>query len=459
MEKTNFEVFSLQKAYFKTGITKDISFRLEQLKRLKKVVKENEKDIIESIYKDLGKCEFEVFATEIGQFYNEVNEFIRKLRKWTKPERMPVPITHFPCKGEVVKEPYGITLLISPFNYPFGLVFSPLVGAIASGNCAMIKPSEYTEHFVEVLTRIINENFEKEYIYVCDPFGGKETVEGLLALPFDYIFFTGSSRVGKIVMEKAAKHATPVTLELGGKCPCIITEDANIEMAAKRIVWGKLMNAGQTCVAPDYIWVQEAVKERLLAELKKQVILQYGENPKENKDFCRIINGREVERLKGYLEGATIFHGGEYDVEGHYFAPTILTDITWNSPVMKDEIFGPILPVMSFSELDLILEHLVERPKPLALYVFTEKKDISRRVVNRVSSGDVMINDVVMHVATTNFPFGGVGNSGMGSYHGKYSLETFTHTRTIMERKTWMEFFIRFAPYKNHISIFRKLMR
>lgn len=459
MRKNNVEIFELQNKYYSSGATRSVSERIEQLKKLKRVVKEYEKEIIEALRKDFGKSEFESYITEIGQFYIEADLFIRKLRKWMKPKKIRLPISHFPAKSKVIKDPYGVMLLISPFNYPFGLTFTPLVGMLAAGNCVMIKPSEYNKHFVDVLTKMIKENFEERYIFVCDPSGGKDTVDELMELPFHYVFFTGSSNVGKIIMQKAAKNLTPVTLELGGKSPCIVTADANLRMSAKRIVWGKFLNAGQTCVAPDYIWVEDSVKSVFLEELKREMVLQYGTNPKNNEDYCRMINAQAVKRLKSYLEDGTIYYGGEYDIENHYFAPTILTDMSRESAVMKEEIFGPILPVMGYSKIESVIQYLKGQPSPLALYIFTENRKDADYIIEEVPSGDVLINDTILHVATSVLPFGGVGNSGMGMYHGQYSLETFTHTRSVMERKTWIELPLRFAPYKNKTDLFRKFIK
>lgn len=460
MKKMNQTVFEMQKKYFQSGSTRSVEFRVQQLKNLKRMVKEHEEEIMDAVYRDFGKAKFEQFLTEIGLFYDEVNLFVHKLKKWMKPEKHKLPITHFPCKGKMVNDPYGVVLLISPFNYPFGLIFIPLVGAIAGGNCVMIKPSEYTMHFVAVLKRLVSEYFEEGYIYVCDPSGGKDTVNELLEYKFDYIFFTGSTAVGKIVMERAAKNLIPVTLELGGKSPCIVTEHANIKMAAKRIAWGKMLNAGQTCVAPDYVWVQEGVKDIFLQELKNEIERQYGKNPKENKEYCRVINAAAVRRLKEYLKEGTIYSGGDYDVEKHYFGPTILVDVNEHMSVMQDEIFGPVMPVMSYQNIETVLDYMKRNPNPLALYLFTQKKEEAEYLIENIPSGGVMINDVLIHVATSKFPFGGVGQSGMGFYHGYHSFETFTHKRTILDRKTYVEFPMRFAPYSDYkMKIFRFLMK
>lgn len=460
MGSKNKEIFGLQEKYFQSGITRDIKFRIQQLKKLKAMVKENEAAIIDSIYQDFGKAEFEQYLTEIGLFYEEIGLFIRKLRRWMKPEKHKLPITFFPCTGKMVRDPYGVVLLISPYNYPFSLIFSPLIGAIAGGNCTMIKPSEYTVHFYKLLHKLIGRYFDEGFLYVCDPMRGKEAVNELLEFPYNYIFFTGSTHVGKIVMEKAAKNLVPVTLELGGKSPCIVTENANLNMTAKRIVWGKMVNAGQTCVAPDYIWVHKSVKDALLKELKSQIELQYGKTTQENPEYCRIINGTTVKRLKEYLKDGTVYYGGEYDIEKQYFGPTILTDVDENSKVMQEEIFGPVLPVMEFWNLSDVEEYMSRKPSPLALYVFSEDKKEVHHLLKRIPSGGAVVNDVLIHVGVTKFPFGGVGQSGMGQYHGRNSLETFTHKRTILDRKTWVEFPVRFAPYSKHkLLIFRKLLK
>lgn len=460
MRKENQEIFEMQKRYFESGITRPVSFRIQKLKELKHIVKEHEAEIMDSIYQDFGKPKFEQYLTEIGLFYDEVNLFVRKLKRWMKPEKHLLPITHTPCKGKIVREPYGNTLIISPFNYPFGLTFQPLVGAIAGGNCVMIKPSEYNLHFIKVLKKIINDYFDPGYLYVCDPAGGKDTVNELLEYHYDYIFFTGSTIVGKIVMEKAARNLIPVTLELGGKSPCIVTEHANIKLAAKRIAWGKLLNAGQTCVAPDFLMVQESVRDVFLEELKKEMELQYGKDPKYNREYCRVINAAAVRRLKEYLKEGTVYYGGDYDIEKHYFSPTILVDIEENASVMQDELFGPVFPVVTYNELDDIVEYTRKQPNPLALYVFSKRTEEADYLIEKIPSGGAMINDVLLQAASAGFPFGGVGLSGMGDYHGKFSFETFTHRRSILSRSKYIEFPMRFAPYKDYkLWIFRKLLK
>lgn len=451
--------FNKQKAFFTSSKTMNIEYRINSLKKLRTIIKENEDIIMEALYKDLKKSNFEAFATEIGILYEELNLHIKKLKSWSKREKRKTPIVHFPAKSYVYKEPYGVTLIIGPFNYPFQLIISPLIGAISAGNCAIIKPSENSPNTALLLEKLINANFEEEYIQVINPLGGKETVSYLLDLKFDYIFFTGSIKVGKIIMEKASKNLIPVTLELGGKSPCIVDETANIDLAAKRIVWGKFLNAGQTCVAPDYVLIDKSIKEYFLMALKSEIINQFGINIKSSPDFPRLINQNSLDRIKTYLDDGEIYFGGTFDEEDLYMEPTILTNIKENSKVMEDEIFGPILPIIEYSELDDAIDYIKSKEKPLALYYFSEDKNSINKILSKVSSGGATINDTVIHVASSNIPFGGVGLSGIGQYHGKASFDTFSHTKSIIMRGTFLELPIRFAPYKNKLSILKKLMR
>ena len=452
-------IFSEQKKFFELGKSKNVDFRINELKKLKKIIQKNEEEILQALKKDLGKSNFEAYATEVGIIYDEINLHIKNIRKWAKREKRSSPIVHYPSKSYVYKEPYGVTLIIGPFNYPFQLVLAPLIGAISAGNTAIIKPSENTINTAKLLEKIINNNFDKGYIRVVDPLGGKEVVSYLLDLPFDYIFFTGSVRVGKIVMEKAAKNLTPVTLELGGKSPCIVDNDANINLAAKRIVWGKFLNAGQTCVAPDYLFIHKNIKDKFLKALVKEIKNQFGENIKKSPDYPRIVNTISLERFSNYLKDGEIYFGGEIDKETLYMEPTILTNVKLESLVMTDEIFGPILPVIEFNDLNEIISIINKREKPLALYYFSESNKKIEYVIERTSAGGVTINDTIIHVANGNLPFGGVGPSGLGKYHGKDSFNTFTHTKSVMRRGTFIEFKIRFAPYNDRIKLLRKVMK
>ncbi|WP_373205302.1 aldehyde dehydrogenase [Clostridium tertium] len=452
-------IFNSQKEFFYSNKTKDINYRINNLKKLKNLIKENEQDIMDALYKDLRKSNFESYATEIGIVYDELNLHIKNLRKWSKREKRKSPIVHFPAKSYIYKDPYGVTLIIGPFNYPFQLVIAPLIGAISAGNCAIIKPSESTQNIALLLEKIINENFKENYIRVVNPLGGKDTVSYLLDLKFDYIFFTGSVRVGKIIMEKASKNLIPVTLELGGKSPCIVDNSAKLGLAAKRIVWGKFLNAGQTCVAPDYILVQKDIKEKLLKELKKELLLQFGSDIKSSSDFTRIVNKHSLLRLKNYLNDGEIYFGGSVDEKDLYLEPTILTNIKENSLIMEEEIFGPILPILEYSSLDEALTYVINKDKPLALYYFSEDSTSIEKVLNSTTSGGVTINDTIIHVASSYLPFGGVGPSGMGAYHGKASFDVFTHKKSVIKRGTFIEFPIKFAPYNNKINLLKKVMK
>lgn len=452
-------IFHEQKEFFNSGRTKNIEYRLEILKNLKRVIKENEQIILKALKDDLGKSDFEAYATEIGIIYDEINLHIKSIKKWAKREKRNSPIIYYPSKSYVYKEPYGVTLIIGPFNYPFQLVIAPLIGAISAGNTVIIKPSENTINTAKALENIINSNFDKEYIRVVNPLGGKEVVSYLLDLPFDYIFFTGSVKVGKIVMEKAANNLTPITLELGGKSPCIVDKDANINLAAKRIVWGKFLNAGQTCVAPDYLCIHKDIKEKFLSVLVKEIKSQFGEFIKESPDYPRVVNATSLDRFSNYLKDGEIYFGGEIDKDTLYMEPTILTNVKLDSNVMTDEIFGPILPIIEFKDINDIIDTINHRDKPLALYYFSENSKNIEYIIDKISAGGVTINDTIIHVANGNLPFGGVGPSGLGKYHGKDSFEAFTHNKSVMKRGTFIEFKIRFAPYNNRIKLIKKVMK
>lgn len=453
------EILENQKSYYRSNKTLDLDFRIRQLEKLKRVLKENEGIVLEALKEDLYKSDFEGYITEIGILYEEINMSVKNLRKWAKRERVKTSIMYFPARSYIYKEPYGVVLIIGPFNYPFQLVVSPLIGAISGGNCAIVKPSEHTVATSKVLEKIINDNFDEEYIKVVDPLGGRETVTELLESDFDKIFFTGSVRVGKIVMEKAAKKLIPITLELGGKSPCIVDKDANIKMSAKRIVWGKYLNAGQTCVAPDYLCVHEDIKDELLKEIVNEIKLQFGDDHRKSLDYPRIIRVEEVDRLSEYINEGDIYYGGEIIREEKYISPTILTNIKEESKVLEEEIFGPILPVYEFNDLQNVLDKINEGQKPLALYYFSESKVQIEKVLKESTSGGVTINDTILHVSSSFLPFGGVGNSGMGSYHGKNSFLCFSHSKAVLKRGTFTEFSFRFAPYKDKIKLVRKVFK
>lgn len=458
MEDINL-IFKNQKEFFESGKTINVDYRIKNLKKLNDIIKKNEDKILNELKKDLEKSNFEGYVTEVGILYDDINFHIKNVKKWSSEEKRKSPIVYYPSKSYIYKEPYGVTLIIGPFNYPFQLVIAPLIGAISAGNTAIIKPSENSRNIALLLEKLINENFPEEYLRVVNPLGGKETVSLLLDKPFDYIFFTGSVRVGKLVMQKAAQHLTPVTLELGGKSPCIVDSDAKLKLAAKRIVWGKFLNAGQTCVAPDYLCVHKSVKDELLKLIINEIRVQFGENVRNSEDYPRIVNKSSLERLSGYLNDGKIYYGGNIDEDNLYMEPTLIIKPDLNSPLMSDEIFGPILPILVYEDLDNVIKFINHREKPLALYYFSESKKKIKYVLTSTTSGGVTINDTIIHVANPNLPFGGVGNSGVGKYHGKESFETFTHNKSVMKRGTFIEFNIRFAPYKNKLNLVKRIMK
>lgn len=445
-----------QRAYFQTQVTKDVSFRLIQLKKLYRWIEAHEKDIGKALWEDLKKAPFEAYATEIGIVKEEIRYALRHLKEWTSVQKVPTPVTQFPSRSRIYSEPYGVVLIMSPWNYPFQLTVAPLVAAISAGNCAVLKPSAYSRH----VSKLIREMAEELFVpgYVCCVEGGRAENESLLSEKFDYIFFTGSVEVGKYVMKKAAEHLTPVSLELGGKSPCIVDETANLKLAAKRIVWGKFLNAGQTCVAPDYVLVQKRVRKKLLFYMKQMTEKLYGPHPCRNQEYPKIINEKHFERLCGYIDQRYTVTGGEWSKKTGKIAPTILTRVSWDSPVMQEEIFGPILPVLVYEDLDEAIVQINCRPKPLALYLFTRNHKTERKVLEQISYGGGCINDTVVHLATSHMPFGGVGESGMGSYHGKAGFDTFTHKKSILKKAMWLDLPVRYPPYRGRLRLLKKLM-
>ena len=424
-----------QKEFFATGQTRELTFRMYQLQLLAKTIRENQEVLEAALKKDLGKSSFESYATEIGFVLADIRYTIRNLQKWMADQKAKTPVYLFPGRSKIQKEPYGSVLILGPYNYPVQLLLEPLIGAIAAGNCAVLKPSELTPHVSSAICQMIHTTFQEEYIACVE--GDAAINQTLLAQEFDYLFFTGSECVGKIVMKAAAEHLTPVTLELGGKSPVVIEKSANLKEAAKRIVWGKLMNAGQTCVAPDYVLVDESRKEEFLQEIRQAFFCLYGKEIQENPDFGRIVNERHMERLQKILDQDRnyLFYGGTTDLTQRYIEPTILDvgklENADSAASMQEEIFGPVLPVLSYYKLEDAIRFVNKRAKPLALYLFTQKKSAEQFVLERVSSGGVCVNDTISHLINPNLPFGGVGASGMGQYHGKYSFDTFTHEKSV----------------------------
>lgn len=447
------------KAFFNTQQTKDISFRKEQLKKLSKAIKSYESDILEALYTDLGKNKVEAYATEISITLKSIKNARKELKNWTKTKNVDTPLYLFPTKSYIKKEPYGTVLIIAPFNYPFQLVFEPLIGAIAAGNTAIIKPSELTPNVARVIKRLINETFDANYIEVIE--GGIEETQTLIHLPFDYVFFTGSENVGKIVYQAASENLVPVTLEMGGKSPVIVDETANIKVASERICFGKFTNAGQTCVAPDYILVHESVKDDLITALSKTLREFYGQNIQQSPDYGRIVNLKHYHRLTSLLNSAqmNIVFGGHSDEDERYIEPTLLDHVTNDSAIMQEEIFGPILPILTYQSLDEAIAFIHQRPKPLSLYLFSEDENATQRVINELSFGGGAINDTLMHLANPKLPFGGVGASGMGRYHGKYSFDTFTHEKSYIFKSTRLESGVHLPPYKGKFKYIKAFFK
>lgn len=438
------ETIQQQRDFFASNKTKEIQFRIQQLKKLKTVILANEAEICDALYQDLHKSKEEAFLTEIGIALSEIDYHIKKLKKWSKPQRVTSPLTLFPSSSKIIHEPLGLVLIIAPWNYPFQLLINPLVGAISAGCCAVLKPSSDTPAIEKVMQKMIAETFEPNYIQLVA--GGTEVSNYLLSQRFDLIFFTGSPQVGKIVMKAASENLTPVVLELGGKSPCIIDKDAHLDIAAKRIVWGKFVNAGQTCIAPDYLFVHDEIKDELVAKLKKYILQFFGENPQNSEYFGRIVHERAFNRISEYLNDGKIIHGGITDKETKYIAPTLMDDIKSGAPIMQNEIFGPILPILTFSNIEETITYIKQNEKPLALYFFG--KNNASKVVNETSSGGVCVNDTLMHVVNHHLPFGGVGNSGIGKYHGKYSFETFSNAKGCVSTPTWIDLPMKYVPYK-----------
>ncbi|MFS4467087.1 aldehyde dehydrogenase [Maribacter sp. 2210JD10-5] len=444
-----------QRAYFESHQTKSVAYRKKALKKLKANIIKYEDDICDALYKDFKKPAFETLLTETQFVLSELNYFIENIKSWSKPEPVSSVWANFPSKDYIISEPYGNILIIAPWNYPFMLAISPLIGALAAGNTAVIKPSELTPNTSKLISKLIHETFTSEYVSVVE--GGVEESQKLLDEKWDYIFFTGSTRVGKIIYESAAKHLTPVTLELGGKSPCIVDASAKLKLAAKRIVWGKFVNGGQTCIAPDYILVHTSVKQEFVTHLKNSITDFYGENPEESSDLARIITKKHYDRLKNMITDEDILFGGKFNDESLYIAPTLLDEPEMDSPAMKEEIFGPILPVISYENESDIDVYLKKYEKPLALYIFSSSKKFQKKIVNKYPFGGGCINDTLMHLANKNLPFGGVGNSGLNHYHGKHSFDTFSHKKAIIKKATWIDIAVRYAPYKLPLKWVKKV--
>lgn len=438
-------IVDTQRGYFRSHATLPLSFRRDMLKRLKASILRFEKELCDALYLDLHKSYEEAYMTEISIVLGEIDNFLENLGRWAAPSKKSTPLKLFPSRSMIITEPLGVALIMSPWNYPVQLVLNPLVGAIAAGCTAVIKPSPYVEHVAEVLERLIYETFDKEYITVVQ--GHRDVNTELLRQRYDVIFFTGSPDLGRVVMRAAADNATPVILELGGKSPVIVDRSADVPLAAKRLAWGKSLNAGQTCIAPDYVLIHEAVKQEFVEAFKQAIRKLHGENPQFSKHYVRMVSDKAFERVSSYIAEGRVLSGGRVDASDRYIEPTLIDNVAINSAVMTTEIFGPVLPLITIKSVDEAVAFINEREKPLALYVFASE-GVGRSVLHRTSSGGACINDVIMHIANDNLPFGGVGNSGMGRYHGRDSLYSFSHRRAVIITPTWIDMPFRYMPYK-----------
>lgn len=450
-------ILQAQKEYFATQQTKDISFRKAQLKKLQIELIKREPEIVTALHNDFKKSEFEAILTETSIILAELKTTLKKTSIWAKPKRVLPALLNFPSSAKILKEPYGNTLIIAPWNYPFQLALSPLIGAVAAGNTVVLKPSELTPYTSAILKKIITNVFNPTHVCVIE--GGVTVSESLLKLRWDYIFFTGSVSVGKIVAKAAAANLTPVTLELGGKSPCIIDNTANTKLAAKRLVWGKFLNGGQTCIAPDYLLIHRNVKDVFTKHFKEELIKAYGKNPEKSTDFPRIVNTKNYNRLVAMLQNEEFLIGGNHTKSSNYISPTLIDEPSLDSEVMKGEIFGPILPVISYTEETEIEIILKKYDKPLAFYIFTTNKKFANKLISKYSFGGGTINDTTIHFVNERLPFGGVGESGIGSYHGKLTFNTFSHSKGVVTKANWLDLPIRYAPYTNKLKKLRALLK
>lgn len=446
-----------QQAFFSTNQTKDVDFRLQQLRKLKQLLKTNEQKFFDAIYADFGKSAFETYLTEFALLYHEINLFEKKLKSWSKPKRVSTDLANLPAKSYIMSEPLGVTLIIGAWNYPCQLSLLPAATALAAGNTVVIKPSELPARTAKLMADLLNSSFPPELLYVIE--GGVQETTELLEYRFDKIFFTGSTQVGRIVYQAAAKHLTPVTLELGGKSPVFVLADCNLKITAKRLVWAKFINAGQTCVAPDYILVEKSIEKELLLALKNEIEAQHQHNADIAENYLRIINERNFDRLVRLIDKDKVYLGGYVDREKRYISPTILKNVAFTDAVMQEEIFGPILPVIGFENLDEAIAHVKSGEKPLSCYIYTESSSTAKRILHEVSFGGGCVNDSVMHLSNEKLPFGGVGSSGMGNYHGKFGFNTFSHFKSIVHKKTWFEPGLKYLPYTAFkLNLIKKLL-
>ncbi len=447
--------FEQMRQYFLSGITTDYVFRKRQLQVLKLAVKKYETALTEALFKDLHKSPEEAFTTEIGFIYAEISHTLSNLKAWMEPQKVSTPIVLFPSSSQIIREPLGVCLIIAPWNYPFQLLIAPLIGAVAGGNCAVLKPSEFTTYTSAVVIKMMEEFFDKKYIFVVEGDGSIVVPQMMNENRFDHVFFTGSIPVGKEIAKLAAPKLVSVTLELGGKSPCIVDKDADIEVAAKRITWGKFTNAGQTCVAPDYILVHESRKHELIKGINKSIQSFFGDDPQQSADYGRIINERRFNKLESYLQQGKVITGGKVNRHSLYFAPTIMEDVNTEAPVMREDIFGPILPVFTFNKHEDAFKMIDANPNPLSLYFFGNNNKIADKYINKIQFGGCCINNTLVHLANAELPFGGVGNSGVGAYHGKFSFDTFTRMKSVLKTSTLIDPSVKYPPYKGKLKMLK----
>jgi aldehyde dehydrogenase (NAD+) len=441
------QAFESKREFFDAGLTKSYEFRISQLKALRKTIVANEGEILEALYKDMHKPKFEAFTSEIGIIYEEIDYTIKHLRKWMKPKKVTTPIVIHPSVSKIYPEPLGVVLIVGPWNYPFQLLINPLVGAIAAGNCAILKPSDNTKNTAQIIEKIISSTFASNFVSVVQGPGAMIGPMLIEKHTFNHIFFTGSPNVGKQIMAMAAKHLTPVTLELGGKSPAIVHADAKLKISAQRLIWAKLFNAGQTCVSPDYLLVHESVKEVFVDLIRKTIIQFLGHDPSTTENFTHIVNSRRFNVLKEYLKEGRIIHGGRFDESINYIEPTLMDNVSFDDKLMQEEIFGPILPILTYKDIEEVLPIIRKNRYPLALYLFTESKQVEQYILSNVEFGGGSINNALVHLVNPKLPFGGIENSGMGSYHGKRSFETFSHMKSVIKTSTIIDPTLRYAPY------------
>lgn len=434
-----------QKKYFRTGATRSIEFRRRTLEKLASWIKTNEESVLVALSEDLGKPRLEGYSTEVSYVLSELKDTLKNLNRLAQPRRVRTPSVLWPSSSWIYPEPFGVTLIIAPWNYPFQLALSPLIGSVAAGNTVILKPSEMTPATEKLIARLVSEVFKPEHVSCIT--GGAAATEALLNEKFDFIFFTGSTRVGRIVMQKAAQHLTPVCLELGGKSPCIVDHNVDLKTTARRIIWGKFMNASQTCVAPDYLYVDRRIEGDLIAALKSTLTEFYGADPIKSESLARIVNAQHFSRLSAFIDPKKIVAGGQMDASALKMAPTILKDVAWSDAVMKEEIFGPVLPILTYDSIDTALEKIAEQPKPLAFYLFTHERSLQERVLNSMAFGGACVNDCIIHLANPNLPFGGIGESGMGRYHGAESFEVFSHKKSVLKKWFALDATMRYPPY------------